>query len=443
MTDKSGIGTFVTEDHEMGSSALDLFSIPPVDQSQIGASNKEYYLQTGITDEGPYEFLIPNDSFEYIPMSELYLHGIFRIVKADGSDLGDTEKDKFTVCNNFPQTLFKQVEVSINGQCINDLSTATYPYKTYIENHLSYDQDIKRTALWAREMYWPDPLGHENNITEGIKEAQMGFRKRHDRVYNKDVQFIMKLHIDFLQVHRYLTPGTELKIRLIRNSDNFGIIAPTANALKVKMKYLKMNMRKITVEPTIANSITSKNSSTPYIYPVAHSKIRTFSITRDLKSAQFSQVVRGRLPRSFIIAFLPSSAMENVITANPFHFRHFDLNYLQVFIDGCPIHPLPLQPSWEDDGALLNYHWFLNNIGLHQTQSNDITYEQFKSNSVFFPYDMSPDLCNGVHSQGNENGVLDIHVGFKTATTENVTLMFYGVYDETVLIDHNKIVTVV
>jgi len=445
MTDKSGIGTFVTEEHEMGSSGLDLFSLPAVDKSQLAGTNKEYYLQTTISDGGPYEFIIPNDSYEYIPMTELYLHGIFRIVKADGTDLGEADKDKWTLANNFPQTLFKQVEVSINGQCINDLSTSLYPYKTFIENHLSYGYDVKHTSLWAREMYWPDPIGKEDDLTAGlaVDAISNGFRRRRDRANKKDVHFVMKLHIDFLQSVRYLPPGVEMKIKLIRNSDNFGIICATPNTYKVNMKHLKILMRKITLEPTIANSIASKNAATPFIYPIAHSKIRTFTITKDLKNAQFSQVVRGRLPRSFIISFLSTSALDGTAALNPFVFKHFNLNYLQVFIDGIPIHPLALQPSWEDDGAILNYHWLLNNIGLHQSESNDITYEMFKSNSVFFPYDMSPDLCNGFHSTGSENGVIDIHVGFKNAVTEAVTLMFYGVYDETVLIDNNKTVTIV
>ena len=443
MTDKSGLGTFVTEDHEMGSSGLDLFTLPPIDKSQVDGTNKEYLLQANITNEGPYEFIIPNDSYEYIPMSEIYLKGTFRIIKADGTDLADDDKDKFTLCNNFPQTLFQQVEVSINGQVVNDLSTSNYPYKSFIENHLSYDHDLKRTALWAREMYIEDPIGHETNLATGLAQAGKGFRKRRDKAFNKDVQFIMKLHIDFLQVMRYLPPGVELKIKLIRSQDHFGIITAAPHVFKVNIKQLKILMRKITLDPAVASALMSMNTKKPFVYPVAHSKVRTFTIHKDLKTVQLSQVVRGRLPRSFLFTLLPASATDANSAINPFHFRHFDLNYLQVFIDGIPIHPLALQPNWEDDGPLEQYHWFLNNIGLHQTQSNDITFEMFKSNSVFFPYDMSPDLCNGVHSTGAKNGIVDIHLGFKTALTENVTLMFYGVYDETVLIDGNKAVTIV
>lgn len=68
---------------------------------------------------------------------------------------------------------------------------------------------------------------------------------------------------------------------------------------------------------------------------------------------------------------------------------------------------------------------------------------EFGSNSCVWHYDLSPDQCNSYFKHGMETGTIDIHIGFKNALTKNYTLLFYGSYDEQILIDKNRLITVV
>jgi len=135
MANKSGIGTFVTDEFELATDSLDLFSVPAIDQSQISGRTQTYYLHGHINDSGPYEIIMPNDSNEFTQLDSIRLNGEVEIVKADNSALADA--DVVSVVNNFPQTLFRQVEIYLNNTVVNDLSTPTYTYKAYLENHLS------------------------------------------------------------------------------------------------------------------------------------------------------------------------------------------------------------------------------------------------------------------------------------------------------------------
>ena len=440
MTDKSGIGTFVNEQHELATTSLDLFAAPEIERAQISGRTQTYYMQATISDNGPYEFIIPSESSEFTQLDSIYLYGECSILKSDLTEFAADADFKLVPVNNFPQTLFRQVEVYLNNQCVNDLSTPTYPYKAYIENHLSYDKDIKLTTLEAREMYIKDDVGKEKVLDELIKASNA--KKRVDRACKKTICFHMKLHVDFLQSKRYLIPGVEIKIKLLRNEDTFSLIEATKLGA-IKMKHLEMNVRKISIEPSVVNSIESKLANTPVMYPIAHSKIKTFLLNSGIKSQHISQLVRGKLPRSFIISFVSSKAFDGDHTSNPFVFEHFNLSNMNVYINGEPIHPKAVQPTWKDDGALRQYSWMLENIGLHQDQSNGVTYADFVSNSVFFPYDNSPDLSNSFWYYGTDMGTIDIHVGFETALTENVTLIFYATFDETVLIDKTRNVSIV
>jgi ribosomal protein L31 len=68
--------------------------------------------------------------------------------------------------------------------------------------------------------------------------------------------------------------------------------------------------------------------------------------------------------------------------------------------------------------------------------------EEFKSNSCFFPFDLSPDLCNSLYLHGWEEGSVDIDIGFKTPCTENLYCLMYASYDEVIEIDKNRSVSI-
>ena len=72
---KAGVGTFVTEDHELASSGLALFDLPIVDTSLVNGKFVSIYPRTVLTDKGPHEFTIPSDGQDFTDMSYTRLEG--------------------------------------------------------------------------------------------------------------------------------------------------------------------------------------------------------------------------------------------------------------------------------------------------------------------------------------------------------------------------------
>jgi len=437
----SGVGALVVDEHELVSSGLDLWRVPKVDSSMVHGKNQTFYLSGPLKDEGPFEFIIPSESNEYLMLDKTTIYGEVEVTKSAGGDLVDADVVS-TVCN-FPQALFSQIKVFLNGVCINDVSTLTYPFKAYLENHLTYDINVKNTTLAATEMYIKDEVGEETDIATNAVKGGTGMNKRKVLIQKKKLCFDITPHIDFFRTEQLLVPGVELKLELTRSPDAFALLQSVDKTAKIKFHKLECLTRKVILDPKVAQYMENKITNNPCIYPVCHSKIRTHLLASGIQSTHISQIVRGKLPRSFMFCILDSENFEGNFDKNPFYINNAGLQSLNVLINGEPVHARPIDPDWAAGRCLKEYRWFRENTGLHGHLTNGITLEEFKTNTCVHCYDLSPDLCNGYYKHGLEQGTIDISLSFKAALAKNHTLLFYATFNEAVLIDKNRNITLV
>jgi hypothetical protein len=227
-------------------------------------------------------------------------------------------------------------------------------------------------------------------------------------------------------------------LKFIRNEDKFSLLGNTL-VTKIKVNELFLTIRRVTLDPQEDSKIISDLEKGPAAYPIDQSKIKTFTIPSQLRNHNISQIFRGQLPRSLIIGFVDTDAYDGAVNKNPFVFEHFKLNYFNLFINGAPVLPTVLQPDFTNKKAIREYRWFIDNIDiLHSNESNGITYEDFLSNSCFFAFDFTPDLCNSFHDHGAKAGVIDLHVGFAEALPKNITCICYATFKEIITINKNK-----
>lgn len=438
MAEKIGLGTFITDSTELTSSGLDSFSVPPVDSVLKEGKTVYYYPVTSITDAGPYEFQIVKDPDHFIHLPLTRLEGELEIVNADGTAVA--EADKATVCNLFPQSIFKQVECELNGTEVCDLSTPTYAYKSFIETHLTYGKSAKDTHLYC-SMYHKDTPGKE----EVIDATNVGATTRKTRTQKKKISFSNIIHSDFFQCHKYLVPNTDIKLKFIRNQDSFSLIGEAGKSYKIRVNKLRLQVRKIKIDPAYQQTLETTLATTPALYNVTQSKIKTFNIHTGTTSIDIPNIIQGNLPRSIHIGFVTNDAFNGVITANPFCFGNQTVNHFNLKVNGIPVCPTIFQPDFTvDGGAIREYRWFMDNCGIqHENETNGITYDDFVNNTAIWNFDLTPDLCNSFHLHETKTGSIDVSLGFKTAPTKPLYMIVYACYNSAIAIDGDRNVRVI
>jgi hypothetical protein len=431
MTDRRGTGTFVTDTTELTTSHLDLYTAPIVENVLHSGATIEIHPTNAISNSGPYDFYLPRDADHYIQLPLTRLYGTLRIVKiTDSSDLSTT--DNVSVCNMFPHSLFKQIEIEVEGRQINDLSSSTYPIKAFMETILTYGKDAQETHLTAEGFYEDDP---EN--ADKFKENK-GWEKRRNGIIGKDYNFSMKLHADFFQMERFLLPNTCLNIKFIRNSDTYSIMSET-NIAKISIKNLRMSFHKIKISDEFNHAIQSNLSKEVSLYPITQGKIKSFLIQKGTTTTIFQNVLSGNLPQSLVIGFLHEKSFNGDVTHNPFLFQHFGLNNLNLKVNDTPFHPRPLQPDYETSNYLREYQFLFQNTGIHHgNMTNNISQVAFRNNYNFYPFDFSPELCNSAHHHARKSGHIDIELGFKTALNSSIYMILYSAHPQLLTIDEHR-----
>ena len=118
---------------------------------------------------------MPGSGEEYLALNQSQLYLKAKITKTDGSIL--TEADHVGPVNLFLQSLFSQIDVSLNERLISP-STPTYPYRALLETLLSYGSDAKNSQLTTALFYKDtagkidnaNPMaGDDDNVNRGLK----------------------------------------------------------------------------------------------------------------------------------------------------------------------------------------------------------------------------------------------------------------------------------
>ena len=136
--------------------------------------------------------------------------------------------------NLFLQSLFSQIDVSIQGKVLSSIS-GYYPYKAYIQTLLKYGSDAKNSQL-STQLWMKDTISHFDDVdftngdnTNGI--VRMAYIKE-----SKVLDLQGPILHDLFQVKRYILNQLEISIKFHRSRPDFCLLSNEAKAYKIDIE---------------------------------------------------------------------------------------------------------------------------------------------------------------------------------------------------------------
>ena len=415
---------------------LDLFSNNPTQASLDEGVHVEYLPTTGITDGSPIKYDISGDSDHYIDLNSSYHYMEAKITKADGSALDEGEE--VGPINNLGHSAFQQLDIHLDNTLITD-SSNLYHYRALIETLLSSSDESKSSQL-SMSLFYKDTAGEMDSFTTGNN----GLVTRRELMKKSNtVQLIGKLHSDIFFQNKYLLNGVDIKIKLLRNSDKFVLMAKEDATYKLKITYASLFIRKVKVNDGIQMKHIEKleRQLKPAHYPVSRVTMKSFNIATGSLSCIEENLFNGILPKRIVLFFVKSSSLEGKYNENPFNMLHMFLRYCVLYVDGKMVPQKPLVSDFANGQYLRNYFSLFESTGkAFKDAGIGIDRIEYANGYSMLAFDLTPDLdesgCFHVLKKGN----IRFEAKFDKALEEPVNVVVYAEHDATIKIDKNRAV---
>ena len=464
-------------------SEVDLFSIPPTQLSLEKGRWIEYRPLSSVQNNDSAITFVIAGTDEYLDLSKTILVVEGKVVPGTGGDLS-TGQASIAPVNNFLHSLFRQVDVYLNGKQVTP-AMGTYGYRSYLETLLNYDVSAKGSQL-SSAMYYKDTAGemdeagslpgsttiniknhtldpNDGSFTSNTTDEKVsipvpgtgnqGFAKRHKFIENsKKFTLSGPIFTDVFMSDRLLINMLDLKVVLNRSYNEFCLMDKNSSPKnpKVELTDVVLKIRKVKVDQAIRDSTEVLLKQTPAIYPVRRVVCKALSIAPGLPNVRQDNIFSGLVPTSFVFGLVDSNAYTGEYGKNPFNFKHYDISTITLSVNGeeIPFKQLRLKfpnPSdTESKKKTVDFIQACNTLfsGTGKMFSNmglDITRDDYPHGFTLFAFDLTPDMCNTAdYFNTVQRGTLSVDITFEKDTPEAISMVCYSDFENIIRIDSER-----
>lgn len=426
---------------------LDLFEKLIESEDQILEHHIDIIQPNSSLTNEPLTYDIKNVSQHYLDLSATRLIGKFKVTKADGSRIGDSDRVAFL--SNGAHALWDRVEISCNGQIVTDFTTTRYWFKAYMETLLSYNSNANN-HLGPLSLWYPDDVGAYNTTvladvaaagTVVAQKANKGFVLRHSMIKDKqEVPFIIPLFNDVMQSSKVWPSSTNLQVRLYRTQPEFFLMSnTTAERYNVELTECKLEISKLTMHPTLLRRNEARVHATNFHFPIEKIRITEHTLKRDQPIVEIDAFT-GVIPKYMLGVFIKSTALAGSYSENPYDWKDLGLQESYARINGKTIGTNPLVTDIENNVYLEAYRKIFDTTNIKRSNSqNFVSPELFKKNAFIQIYDFTPCGCFASHNHEAQEGNIRLHYRFKnTGLTESYILLLYMCWNDFYELDPDR-----
>ena len=382
----------------------------------------------------PVEFYIDNSGTDLIDLQKTRLYVKCRITKNDGTPIA--AEAKVGLVNLSLHSLWSEAQVYWQNRLVSD--GRLNPYKAYLDTVLNYADDAKESHLQT-QLYSKDNANFmdETDPTAGLN---FGLLQRYNLTRNgQSVDMTGPLFSDTFQQPYLLLNGIPITVKLTPSPDTFRLMRAGKENYKVDIQAVKLWICTVSLGPTPYMEISRRLQNTTVKYPIMKSTLLTHTLMQGTPHLQLDNLFQGRVPAQILIGFLASEAVRGSYTKNPFNFQHYNLNYLQVTVDGVPFPRRALEPDYAKKLYIDSYLTLFTGTGKWNTNDgNDISRHEYPDGYCLYLFNIDPakqmeDLLP-ISKQGN----IKVEARFAQPLTTTVDLLIYAIFPKVIEVDYTR-----
>lgn len=332
-----------------------------------------------------------------------------------------TAADKVCIVNNFAQSLWKNVKVSVNGVEVED-TAGLHPYRAYLEALFNHESKVleKRSALigWTKDT--------SNKFDKNIKGGgNTGMDNRTKPFMNSaEVTLVSKPSCDMMEEKVFLPPQWTIGLRLERAPHNFALIAgEETTAYEVHITSMKLFVQRIKVRDELAVAHKQLFASLPenkLRFPARRISMSKHVVNKGVRSAKLELYDNCTLPDRILVAFISKTASEGLYAENPFHFMHKSVKKVQLEVNSNQIPRVAYEPDFsKSNGYIREFYETLASVGAHEGNSTlTLTQDEYCHGFTVFSFCLVPRRDGGALLGEQLTGRAVLNLSFASAVED-------------------------
>ena len=420
----------MSDEQESYSSKLALFQKPYIEN----AVNEIYYVdfspRNTYSNGSSIEFSIPPTSPDYIDLSKCRLRVKARILQADGKPI--TTDNSAAFVNLTLHSLFRQVDLMLQGKIISPDIGVNYPYKALLDVLLNYGFSSKESQLQS-ELYFKDRGGMDSTPEGG--NPGLDERNSFTRT-GLEVALEGPLHLDIVQQDRPLLNGVSITLKMYPNDKKFLIMSGDAHEYKVEITSASFKVCYVKVSDSVVIAQNEVLKLSPAMYPFWKSNIKTFSLPKGISTYTSDDIFHGKVPSKVVLGFVRTEAYSGSYTHNPFNFVHSGVNFIEFAVNGKSVPQEPLQPNFSNLDFVTSFLTLFSNKYPHH-KGNFIERDDYDNGYSIFVFDIQGEADGALMSKPKE-GISRLQIRFAENTASALTVIVYALYPSMLYCDHTR-----
>ena len=436
-------------------SPFDLFGLPPTNTAVMKSSDVEHLPMSALQEGSSVEIQVPALTDEYWDLLNSRLYMRVRMERKNGNDMqgGDIAAPVNDIFNSF----WKNIELKLGREEISH-SNGLHAYRCLID-HLLHDSDESLTSEREMRLIYKDTPGqmdavnatkdNPNNLVAGddwvmnaagtalvrsAADAALGnaglYRRFRAVQESRQVELFGALSIDLFEQERYLLPGVSLGLRFTRQRQAFMVMAANDD-YRLELLDMRLYMRKVTPAPGVILGHRDALSKTTAKYPVISKKVTTVTLPDGIRDKKTETIFQGQLPKRVVIGLVTAETMSGAWDKNPFNFQQFDLNHIQLEVNGEPVRAEALQPNTRTRRYIHSFETLFRGVNkLDGERGSIIKRSDWPRGYALYVFDLTPDMDADDHHTLLKTGTVRLDLQFAEPLAAAVNVVVYAEFDQ-------------
>ena len=353
---------------------------------------QQYTVDRGINSSRAVSFFAEGQANSFINLSQCYVKTVFRVVKSDGSALGDA--DSVFPTENFGTNLWSQINISLNNSALppgND-----YAYTAFLIDLLGASPEA-REAVMKPLAGW-EAVGYSSSKIADALPASYSTNKAKAKGSNL-ITVYDRIHSDFLMTCSQLLPSRmRLGITLTRSKDEFVLgcdMTTMTDTYKIEMMSVSLFVRREYLNPAARSLAERELADGGKLF---YQRLQTLAFPCPEGSMSFAwyNCLGGFAPTRAFLAVVSQEAYFGSLSRTSNYLESAGISTVRFCLDGRDIMAEPYQTTfvYDENGAtnlsesdaLSPFQGFCQTLGtMHAPRAHmGVKYDSFKDGCLVF-----------------------------------------------------------